>query len=195
MVVEIRKLLGEDLKAALNDLARLRIDVFRAWPYLYDGTLEYEQAYLSRYAETEGAVIIGAYLGDKLVGAATGEPLSEEVIQFRAPFEDKGLDPKEIFYLAESVLDPAYRGQGIGHEFFDEREEHARELGFTAAAFCAVIRPDNHPLKPDDYSPLDPFWRKRGYEKLAGGIVHYPWQDVGDDKETEKPMQIWMRAL
>ncbi|WP_417670051.1 GNAT family N-acetyltransferase [Roseibium sp.] len=195
MAIEIKVLKGEELKAALKDLARLRIQVFRDWPYLYEGTMEYEERYLSRYAQTEGAVIVGAYDGDKLVGAATGEPLEQEVIQFRAPFEDKGLDPKEIFYMAESVLDPAYRGQGIGHCFFDEREAHAKALGFSTAAFCAVIRPDNHPLKPDDYSPLDSFWRKRGYEKLAGGIVHFPWTDVGSDAESEKPMQVWIREF
>ncbi|MBS8260444.1 N-acetyltransferase [Roseibium polysiphoniae] len=195
MTIEIRILKGDELEAALPDLAKLRIKIFRDWPYLYDGTMEYEQAYLSRYAQTEGAVIVGAYDGDTLVGAATGEPLEQEVIQFRGPFEDKGLDPREIFYLAEALLDPAYRGQGIGHLFYDEREAHAKALGFSTAAFCAVIRPDNHPLKPDNYSPLDDFWRKRGYDKLAGGIVHFPWQDVGEDGESEKPMQVWIRSL
>ncbi|NVK34958.1 MAG: GNAT family N-acetyltransferase [Rhodobacteraceae bacterium] len=195
MTIEIRKLLGDDLTAALEDLAGLRIAVFHDWPYLYDGSMEYERGYLARYAETEGAVIIGAYDGDTLVGAATGEPLEAEVIQFRGPFEDKGFEPQEIFYMAESVLLPAYRGQGIGHLFFEEREAHARALGFQMAAFCAVIRPDNHPLKPDNYTSLDPFWRKRGYEKLAGGIVHYPWQDIDETKETEKPMQIWVHRL
>ncbi len=195
MTIQIKLLTGNDLSGALDDLARLRISVFRDWPYLYEGSMEYEKKYLARYAETDGAVIVGAYDGDRLVGAATGEPLEQEVIQFRAPFEDKGLDPKEIFYMAESVLEPAYRGQGIGHRFFDEREAHARRLGFSTAAFCAVIRPDNHPLKPDDYSPLDSFWRKRGYDKLAGGIVHFPWTDVGDENQSEKPMQVWIRAL
>ena len=28
---------GDELRARLDDLARLRIAVFRAWPYLYDG--------------------------------------------------------------------------------------------------------------------------------------------------------------
>ncbi len=195
MTIQIKVLKGEDLNLALPELAKLRIQVFRDWPYLYDGSMDYEKQYLARYAETEGAVIVGAYDGDSLVGAATGEPLEEEVIQFRGPFEDKGLNPKEIFYLAEAVLDPAYRGQGIGHRFYDEREAHAKALGFSTTAFCAVIRPDNHPLKPDEYSPLDSFWRKRGYEKLAGGIVHFPWRDIGEEAETEKPMQVWMRRL
>ncbi|MBO0343760.1 GNAT family N-acetyltransferase [Roseibium limicola] len=195
MSVEIRILTGDALSEALEDLARLRIEVFRAWPYLYEGSMDYEKGYIERYEKTSGAVIVGAFSDGRLVGAATGEPLEAEVIQFRGPFEDKGLNPATIFYMAESVLLPDFRGQGIGHRFFDEREAHARKLGFTEAAFCAVIRPDNHPLKPDDYQPLDPFWKKRGYDKLNGVRVHFPWKDVGEADETEKPMQVWMREL
>jgi len=195
MTIEIRRLTGEKLTQALGDLATLRISVFRAWPYLYDGSADYEARYLRRYAETDGAVIVGAFDGDRLVGAATGEPLARELEAFQAPLRTRGFDPVNIFYLAESVLDPAYRGRGIGHRFFDEREAHARENGYTEAVFCAVIRPDDHLLKPSDYAPLDPFWRKRGYEKLEDVIVAFPWRDVGQSGETEKPMQVWYRKL
>ena len=195
MAIEIRILKGDGLRAALPALAGLRISVFREWPYLYEGSPDYEAKYLARYADTEGAVIVGAFDGGKLVGAATGQPLIHEVAAIRRPFEEAGLDPAEVFYFAESVLDPAWRGFGIGHRFFDEREAHARSLGCSTAAFCAVIRPDDHPMKPADYSPLDAFWTRRGYRKLDGGIVYFPWRDVGDTRETEKPMQIWIGDL
>lgn len=191
MPVTIRRLTGEDLKKTLEGLAQLRISVFRAWPYLYDGSAEYEARYLQRYAETEGAVVVGAYDGGNLVGAATGEPLGDEYEAFQAPLRALGHDPSRIFYMAESVLDAAYRGQGIGHRFFDEREAHAKELGLSEAVFCAVIRPDDHPMKPDDYRPLDPFWQKRGYAKLENAQVRFPWLDIDETQETEKPMQVW----
>ena len=37
MTVEIKSLSGIDATPYLDDLARLRIEVFRAFPYLYDG--------------------------------------------------------------------------------------------------------------------------------------------------------------
>jgi hypothetical protein len=43
MALDVKSLVGEEMKAVLPDLARLRIIVFRDWPYLYDGTIEYEQ--------------------------------------------------------------------------------------------------------------------------------------------------------
>jgi len=195
MPIDIRRLTGEDLRGALDDLAALRISVFRAWPYLYEGTRDYEAKYLQRYAETDGAVIVGAYEGARLVGAATGEPLGDGLAEFKAPLEARGFDLEKIFYMAESVLDPAYRGRGIGHRFFDGREAHARALGFKEAVFCGVLRPDDHPLRPAGYAPLDPFWHKRGYERLQGAIVAFPWLDVGESEETEKPMQVWHRTL
>jgi GNAT superfamily N-acetyltransferase len=141
---------GEALTAALPGLAALRISVFREWPYLYDGSPDYEEKYLARYEDTEGALIVGAFDGDRLVGAATGQPMIHEVAAIRRPFEESGIDPADIFYFAESVLDPAWRGQGIGHRFFDERERHARSLGSKYSAFCGVIRPDTHPSVPPD---------------------------------------------
>ncbi|SOB89724.1 GNAT family N-acetyltransferase [Stappia indica] len=193
MKAELFTLTGKEIGDALDDLAVLRVKVFREWPYLYEGSLDYERTYLRRYAEGKGAVVIAALAGKEIVGAATGQPLGEEVAEFRDPFEAAGFDPATIFYFAESVLDPHFRGQGLGHGFFDAREAHARALGFDRAAFCAVIRPMDHPARPKDYSPLDPFWRKRGYLPVEGLTVGFDWPDVGETASSRKQMQVWMR--
>ena len=49
--IRLERLIGARLEELLPELARLRIIVFRAFPYLYDGTLDYEQRYLRTYAE------------------------------------------------------------------------------------------------------------------------------------------------
>lgn len=193
MKAELFTLTGKEIGDALDDLAVLRVKVFREWPYLYEGSLDYERNYLRRYAQGKGAVVVGALAGKEIVGAATGQPLGEEVAEFRDPFEAAGFDPATIFYFAESVLDPQFRGQGLGHGFFDAREAHARALGFDRAAFCAVIRPMDHPARPKDYSPLDPFWRKRGYLPVEGLTVGFDWPDVGETASSRKQMQVWMR--
>jgi GNAT superfamily N-acetyltransferase len=180
MTVAVRRLEGESLGAALEDVARLRIAVFRDWPYLYDGDLDYERQYLQVYRDSPGAILVGAFDGPRLVGASTGAP---------------GIPLEEIFYCAESVLLPAYRGQGLGHRFFDLREAHARALGRRHAAFCSVIRPETHPARPPDARKNDAFWRKRGYAPLPGAIAQFSWKDLGEAEETRKPLQFWMRAL
>ncbi len=195
MTLTIAPLNGEELQAALPELARLRLTVFRAWPYLYDGSLAYEAEYLTAYVRSAGAIVVGVRDDGRLVGAATGAPMEDHADEFAAPFAERDVDLREIFYCGESVLLPDYRGQGIGHAFFDAREEHARRLGRRWSCFCAVVRPDDHPLKPADDRPLDAFWEKRGYRKMPGMLAWFDWKDVDQPDETRKPMQFWIREL
>ena len=196
MTVTVARLAGASLKTALPELARLRITVFRDWPYLYDGTLEYEQGYLAKFAEAEGAVVVAAYDGDTMIGAATAAPMIGHAEEFAAPFKARGFDINRIFYFGEFVLLKDYRGRGLGHAFFDHREVHARTAGpFTHTAFCGVVRPNDHPMRRIDYVPLDAFWRKRGYERMEGMVTSFAWKDIGETTETGKPMQFWMKAI
>lgn len=195
MTLRIETLRGEALDAALDDVARLRIAVFRDWPYLYDGSLDYERKYLEVYRQSDQTVLVGAFDGTRLVGAATGTPMLDHAEDFASAFEGAGYDLADIFYCAESVLLPEYRGQGAGHRFFDLREAHARSVDARFTAFCGVQRPADHPMCPADYAPLDPFWRKRGYRPLDGVIAQFSWKDVGFEDETKKPLQFWIRDL
>ena len=196
MKIELCSLKGEDIVSVLPDLARLRITVFHDWPYLYDGSLEYEQDYLAKFAKAGGAVCVMARNSDLIVGASTGAPMVGETEEFVAPFRQAGYDLSKIFYCGESVLLKDYRGRGIGHRFFDLREAHARALGvFTHSTFCRVVRPEDHPLKPADYVPLDRFWSGRGYAPVPGLATSYDWKDIDQPEETSHPMQFWMKAL
>ena len=195
MVLRIETLTGAALEAALDDVAHLRIAVFRDWPYLYDGDLAYEQRYMATYRDSASAIVVGAFDGDRLVGASTGTPLADHADDFARPFADTGIDLSEVFYCAESVLLPDYRGQGAGHGFFEHREAHALALGFKKSAFCGVQRPADHPMRTNDYAPLDPFWRKRGYAPLPDVVAEFSWKDLGNAGETKKPLQFWIRDL
>lgn len=196
MAIEVTSLVGEEIKPILPDLARLRIIVFRDWPYLYDGTIEYEEKYLAKLAEAKGAVCVVARDGDAVVGASTAAPMIEHADEFAEPFENAGYDLNKVFYCGESVLLTSHRGHGIGNAFFDHREAHARKLGgFTYSTFCRVVRPDDHPLKPKDYRPLDPFWNKRGYAPVDGLVASYAWKDIDQSEETEHLMQFWVKTL
>jgi GNAT superfamily N-acetyltransferase len=193
--IRVEVLTGAALEAALDLVAQLRIKVFRDWPYLYDGDLAYEREYLQTYRDSEGAVLVGAFDGDQLIGAATGTPMEDHADDFASAFAGRGEDLSQIFYCAESVLLPEYRGHGIGHRFFDLREAHARALGRVTSSFCAVMRPADHPMRPANARDLGPFWRGRGYQPLAGAVVHYDWTDLGDSQQSRKPLQVWVKDL
>ena len=193
-MIDVRSLTGAEVDAALDDLAQLRIAVFRDWPYLYDGDAAYERDYLAAYRRP-GAVVVAAYDGSRMIGAATGAPMEQHADEFAAAFAGRPEPLEDIFYCAESVLLPPYRGRGLGHAFFDGRETQARQLGLRWSAFCSVMRPEDHPARPPGYRPLDAFWRKRGYAPLPDVVARFRWRDLGDADESEKRLQFWMREL
>ena len=193
--MRVRRLDGAEIASTLPRLAELRIEVFRAYPYLYDGALEYERDYLDQFAKARAATLVAAFDGANIVGCATASALSDQHAEFAAPLRAASYDLNNIYYFGESVLLPDYRGRGIGHAFFNHREAAARAHGFASACFCAVRRPEDHPLKPVDYSPLDPFWTARGYRKLEGLTAWFDWRDIDKPEPDEKPMDYWMREL
>lgn len=190
------RLSGEEARAFVNDLAELRLKVFWDFPYLYEGTLEYEKNYLETYFKAHHSFIFLVQDGDKIVGATTGIWAQEEEESFRRPFLNAGFDPSTIFYFGESVLMQEYRGKGIGKRFFQEREVYARSLPFIKRlSFCAVERPAAHPLRPKDYEPLDVFWHSQGFQKVPGLMTEYEWQDRDQEQPTTKKMQFWMKYI
>jgi GNAT superfamily N-acetyltransferase len=193
--MQIKIVQGEAVTPHIADLARLRTHVFRAFPYLYEGSEDYEAFYLATYAKSPESLFVLALDGERIVGAATGVPMPDASAVFQAPFVAAGIAAEKVFYFGESVLLSTYRGRGLGVRFFEEREAYARRLGrFDWCTFCAVERPQDHPLRPADYVPLDAFWGRRGYEHRADLRTMLAWQDIGEENETEKPMSFWLKA-
>jgi GNAT superfamily N-acetyltransferase len=194
--IHVERKSGAALLPYIPELARLRIEVFRDFPYLYDGTIEYEQKYLQTYIDHPDSVIVLAFDDEdnKIVGASTAIPMRDETAELQKPFLEHGYDINKVFYCSESVLNKAYRGLGLGVRFFEEREAHAAELGgFEHLTFCCVERPADHPRRPANYIPLDQFWNKRGYFKHPELTTTYMWKDLDDTEETAKPMTFWLK--
>lgn len=185
---------GAAIAPYLADLARLRIEVFRHWPYLYEGNMDYELAYLKTYVSSPRSICVLVQAEGKIVGASTGLPLIDETADFQAPFMRAGWDIQKLFYFGESVLLPAYRSQGLGHEFFNYRQQHAQGFNcFTHTTFAAVERPLNHPLRPANYTDHTEFWRKRGYTHQPQLAMQLSWPEIGAAEASTKTLSFWLR--
>ena len=196
MNLTVTALTGAAIAGAIPALAALRIAVFREFPYLYDGSPEYEAAYLHTYLECADSLIVTVRDGPKIVGASSALPMTCETPELRLPFEQQGWDVQRVFYLAESVLLPAYRGRGLGNRFFDLREAHAQRIGgFAHSAFCAVKRPINHPARSNSPRSLEGFWRGRGYapDNHLSATLH--WQEIGQAAPSPHEMGFWIKPL
>ncbi|MDR2011703.1 MAG: GNAT family N-acetyltransferase [Rhodanobacter sp.] len=195
-MIEIRACQGSEVAPYLDAVAALRIRVFRDWPYLYAGDHAYETKYLATYARSAQSLFVLALDGERVIGASTGVPLTDETPAFQRPFVERGIALTEVFYFGESVLLHDYRGCGLGHRFFDERERHARRLGrFAMTAFCAVERAMDDPRRPDGYRPNDVFWTKRGYRRQDDMFCLLEWQEIGRDVPDSHHLRFWLRPL
>lgn len=186
---------GAEIGRHVDALADLRIAVFRDWPYLYQGTREYEAKYLGLYLRCPRSLAVLAWAGADCIGASTVLPLADAGAEAQQPFRTGGYDVESIDYFGESVVLKPHRGRGLGVKFFELREAHARELGLNLCAFCAVERSEDDPRRPPDYIANDAFWTRRGYRKAPQIVTSFSWPDIGETQSTPKRMTFWLRDL
>ena len=186
--MKIRCISGSDFGELIPEVARLRIEVFSEWPYLYNGSMEYEREYLQSLADTAKGCIVVAEDQGRIVGVSTGMPLAEAFEEIRVGYDD----PKGIFYYGESVVIKSYRGQGIGSKFFVEREQFVRNLGFFhTICFCSIERVGT---APQDIFDLEPMWKRRGFVKRADRFVNVRYDEIGKG-EVDHKLVFWEKCL
>jgi ribosomal protein S18 acetylase RimI-like enzyme len=193
-VYQTKILSGEEIRKFLPEVAALRIKVFREYPYLYEGNNEYEKKYLERYAKSPTSIIVVAEnLQGAIIGASTGNAMENEMSEVAKPFVAAGYDLNGIYYFAESVLLPEYRGMGIGKEFMQARLRKAKQLGKKYAAFCSVVREGHN--APYGYNSPEHLWKKQGFVKHPELVSYFSWKDIGDEVETRKPLVYWLKEI
>lgn len=195
--IQYLELSGEKLLPYIEELASLRIKVFREFPYLYDGSLDYERKYLDVYVKSQDSLVVLALAGDKIIGATTCLPMKDESSEFKSPLLNKGLDINQVYYFGESIILSQYRGHGIGHKFFEFRERQAKKIipNLKYTCFCAVKRPEDHHRKPANYKPLDEFWTRMGYQKQLDLNCNLKWKDIDEDIESTKELNFWLKEF
>ena len=155
MALDVKSLVGEEMKAVLPDLARLRIIVFRDWPYLYDGTLEYEQKYLAKLAAAKGAVCVVARDGTEIVGASTAAPMIEHADEFAEPFERAGYDlDRHLLLRRIRAAEDRTAGTASGtRSSIIARRTPRSSAASRTRRFCRVDAPRRPPAEAEGLPP------------------------------------------
>lgn len=195
MAITTKKVLSKDIRPYIDDLANLRITIFKEYPYLYKGEMEYEQEYLSVYADSADSVAILAFDDDRLIGAVTAIPMQDEMDELSTPIREAGLALDKTFYIGELLFLPEYRGVRHGSGLARQIEEHIRNLGsFTHLTCATVMRPSHHPLKPGWHLPIDYFLACLGFEKMNGVVGSLDWPEL-DGTSIPHLMQYWIKEI
>ena len=187
-------LTGTAIAEVRDEVATLRLEIFREYPYLYQGRREDERKYLGTYAEAPDACVILAYDGDAVIGAVAGMPLIHEDAQMRDAFAGTAFPLSEAYYVGELLFRPAYRNGGLGRKLLARLESHIRSLGGYTLTCATVERPDDHPLRPRDYIPITRFLARTGFARLPGVTTHFMWRET-DGIVRDHPMQFWGKQL
>lgn len=191
----IRSLNGPEAREFIKEIADMRITMFEEYPYLYDGCFAYEKEYLETYFSCPDASVLLVFDGQEIVGFSNSIPLKYESKELTEPFTAFGCDVNDYLYIGEVMIKPAYRNQGLLRSFFTFHENRARNERYRFTSFMTVIRPDDHPLKPVDYRPLDPVWRHFGYELINNLEVHFSWVQIDTKEEMDNALAIWCKEI
>lgn len=195
MTISMNLLSGPAIEECLEGMATLRIEIFREYPYLYDGKRKDEITYLRHYAAAEGACVLTVVDDGTIVGAATGIPLSAEDRALVKSFANTIYLVEEIYYVGELLFYPSYRKSGLGTGLVALIEEHVRSLGKYNYLTCAtVVRPDDHPLRSPDYIPIDIFLARTGFTRLPNISTSFNWLEI-DGGKRDHLLQFWIKDL
>ena len=191
----IRTFTGAAIAEACAAFQAIHVEVFRDWPYLYEGDAS-ASPYVFGYTRLPRAAMFLASDGGEPVGAATCLPLQDETANVQAPFVARGWDLRRFFYFGEGIIRAPWRGMGLGVRFFELREGHARATSTADyAVFCSVRRPATHPLRPAQPHTNDAFWRRRGYTPMPGISCTMTWRDVGQAERSAHTLDFWIKSL
>lgn len=189
--MQIRHLTGEAIREHSAAIARLRIRVFREYPYCYEGNEDYERHYLTGLIEDKQALVLVAEEAGEIVAAATSLPLMgpADITAAAVPlFRGAQEDPTNYYYFSEILVLPPYRQRGIAGTFYRKRMQFAQDLGYRHLCFAAVI---NQAPKPAGYFDPTPLWHKLGFTPRPELVIDYSWPTrQGDGRVVDQVHQL-----
>ena len=175
---------GHEFQQYTNEIAALRMLVFKEYPYLYDGDMQTELDHLNDYSKSKNSILIIVKDEQKVIGAVTGIPLAEVDEVFLTPFaKNEPID--SIFHLGEILLLKEYRGKGIGYKTYKLFEDLVREKKqYNKIAIIEVVRDQDDPRKPKNYISARKFWEKMGYTEHPKMVIHTFYKEVDSPEKV-----------
>lgn len=199
-MIRLECLYGSAAKTHMEVLAAFRINYFREFPYLYDGTMEYELRYLDGFFNHPEACLRIGWDGDRVVAVSTSIPLISDyeiVGDAEKLFSQRGLNGRSFIYFGEIILVPEVRGQGLFARIFADQESDAALKGYSGTCFLAVVRNSDHPLWPKGYVQPWGKWIHLGYQKTEI-LTDFNWptlQVTGRSIDQSNPMAFWVKEF
>lgn len=188
--IVIETLKGSETLPYLQTLMELRLSFFREAPYLYEGTLAEEEKYVQMYSAANDSLFAVAKEGNNVIGMITGLPFTESKEQNQRLVDQISVSPHG-FYLGEVV----FLGTPSDHlkqKLYQAFEESIKKLSCYDSLFVCEI--EREPGSSDGPSTAMS-WEEHGFVRDPNLSVIYPWQEIGNEAESDHLMVFWKKEL
>jgi GNAT superfamily N-acetyltransferase len=200
MMLDISVYFGSEITPFLEDVAKLRIQLFREFPYLYEGTSSIEEEYLRGFSSDPKSMLVVARSGKELASVSTAWPFTADANILKLAkqrFGEVGIRVEDVYYYGEILVKEKFRGRGITRKSYELHEAAAKDYGYSIASIATVVRSVDDPRRPLNYIDTDALWGKLGFSK-TNIIVKHPWPTIqvdGTSTDELNPMVFWTKQL
>lgn len=192
--VQVKTFEGPAITQHLDEIARLNNQIYREYPYLYNGEDAEYSSYLKSYAQTENSLVCIAYDHGKAVGLAAAMPLAKSRDFYSTPFSENGYNVQQIFYLGEFGLAPQFQGHGITDAMYQKIQDFAKAKGYETVSLWELNNP-SPTQKPAGYIPREDFWKKLGFIQHPELNFTISWTNINETEESPHKAIYWLKKL
>lgn len=189
---------GTEIKNYSDELAKMRLEYFKGFPYLYEGNLENERRNFRKLTDNWRSILLIALEGQEIAAVSTATPLDSGYVDVPQDiFRNMGFINQDLYYFGEIIVHQKFQGKGLASQIFKEQEDYAGILGYQGVCFLAVERDHNHPLKPVGYQENDSIWEHLGYQK-TNKVVFLEWPTAlsnGKVENIKNKLVFWIKII
>lgn len=198
--VTIEIVTGRDIANYINAIADFRINIFKEYPYLYEGNIDAEYDYLKNYLTNNQSILVIAKSQKKIIGLATGVPVMSDfpLLQgVRDEYLRRNIDPSLYYYYGEVIIDKNFRGKKIGSKLRQLMDEKIKTWNFHNVCVFTVIREKEHALRPKNYIDMEKILEHLGFQR-SGYEIHCKWPTIINKDKVEiieNTMELWEKRI
>ena len=98
-----------EIESYIEELAKMRIEAFCEYPYLYAGSIEYELEYLKSYTTCTDICVQILSDNGQICGMITSMPMEHSWDELCGDLDNLGVDSCKYFYVCELIIQKEYR--------------------------------------------------------------------------------------
>lgn len=182
--MQIKIYTPETMLEKSREIGALRIEIFREWPYLYEGEIEEASTYLKDYIKDESGRLITLENEGEILGMVTGIAVAFYDAHLLAETSPR------YYYWGDFILKKAYRGHQLGQQLFDAAREVFKTLDFDTLLMAMIKRDAFDPRRPKEARDMREFAKKVGF-KSNGVSLFYKWREIGEEIPVEHELECF----